>query len=240
MPYLGGGFQGNDNFVGNTGTINTRNRDIEQKKTDQIGQVKEQRRLNDNISVGKDLYRKVKETKPAAKKPVTEKPAENFDFSHAQIGHGGIDKPGSQPKPRKGKTSILSRNARNTLELQQNVQIDMPQQTQQPAVIAPGQIRSNITNQGSGRIILQANAQAAAVAQPTPAPLPGGRVSLSVQFPTNGEPYRYKKLKDHANLEIIASKVIQAKTSLNWLWAIGAVALLLLGNLCFGKLRGRN
>ncbi|MFT5468411.1 MAG: hypothetical protein ACI8UO_003520 [Verrucomicrobiales bacterium] len=123
----------------------------------------------------------------------TQPMAENDIRSYAQIGHGGFD-------------GNADANTNGTLA-------NDPQ-----AQIGHGGRSTESWAQSTGVLATQQSGQSALAAL-----RPKGRVSLRVDFPTNGEPAYFKKLKDHARLKL---GFIPSNTAKGWMnWAFFGLAL---------------
>lgn len=232
-------------FIENAGRISSRNREVQQKSEAQIGNVKDQIRFNDNLSVGNDFVQlghggkdapNQQPEKPAAKKGQ----AEQFDFSHAQIGHGGFEGKGEKPTAQpEGETPFENRRARQEIAQKpghgQAALIDLGPQMQQQqgpaaagqmggqAFLAGGDIVFSAGSAGNINLVAGASAGRGSIQQLHPK----GRVSLQVDFPTTGEARHFKKLKDHAQLTIAASKAVELKIGLAWVWFALALVILI-------------
>ncbi len=200
-----------------------RNQAVDADNAAQIGHAQQQLRLNDNISVGNKLLESPKTGEQAPQPPNATpqkkgKKDADFEFSYAQIGHGGVQMKGDGKKSGRQADGPFF-NKRAQVELR----------------VSPGHGQVTQIDVGGQQQQLQQGQQLAGAIQPAQKIRPKGRVSLRADFPLSGNVSHYRKVKGDARLKIRAVEAADAKTGWAWVW----FGIALLGILGIGQLGQR-
>ena len=242
----------NGGFIANAGAITARNLDVSERNFAQIGKVEQQLRFNDNISVG-NYYVQKGQVEPEPVKP--SKSAKggkgDFEFSYAQIGHGGYDADFDAKKGKVVDPPMVNLRARGDTHAQLGHGGRSSERAQQEENAPRGQVgqSGNISIQAGGRVVLNGTtgrqsfaqignggnivvqSQGGVVDVARPQTIRSkGRVSLQVDFPTSGEARHFKKLKDHAQLQLDVGRVVEASTWKAWIGLVIVLGILALCN----------
>ena len=145
----------------------------------------------------------------------------DFDFSYAQVGHGGyeVEKSGKES----GKAAVLKKgviddfgNTRSKIKVEQN---DLQQFD-----IGIGQLLASSQAGNGGTVLMD---------QPTSATINDVPANIVVMdFPVMGEGTHFKKLKSGARLDLVVAKSLESGKGRAWIWfLLGLVAIWALSRL---------